>query len=231
MKTFTLRKDGRAIRVDPLSLSPQKLSLANSEIKMAVHKLLLSSGAGRFGVNSAFAETSNSLEFKIFTSTEKLRLFSKEKVTRILHAIESGVRNVLVGYFGAAQIGNANVTKVDIEEEEKKGYAEVKITLLVKVSLNKGKRQDSAFARKDAYDLSATHEVVVRAGKLELKRISSQMREARTKINTLSSRLEKLKKDTAHLGEGSLFGEASAEVKKEILALEREIKELLPFAH
>lgn len=88
-----------------------------------------------------------------------------------------------------------------------------------------------AVERGDAYDLSASHEVVVKAGKLELKKISSQMRDARMKINDLSSRLAKLKKDTAHLGGGSLFGEISPEVKKEILSLEQAIKEILPFAH
>lgn len=85
--------------------------------------------------------------------------------------------------------------------------------------------------RKDAYDLSASHDIIVRAGKLEMKKISSQMRGARMTINDLSSRLEKLKKETAHLGGGSLFGEISEEVKKEILSLEQAIKEVLPFAH
>lgn len=244
MKTFILRKNGFITRTDsdyksfgmepnlssPLPEVEKKLQFTRSEIQMKVHKALLSAGAGRHGVSCTSLKLSGkSLSFKLFINSIKERDFNEDKMKKV--DVKSSVSSVLKEFFGSRAVGSVSVSvRISKGTHDPRIAPTYGIEWDVAAALEIG-RKDSAFARIDAYDLSTTHEVVVRSGKLELKRISSQMREARIKINALSSRLEKLKKDTAHLGEGSLFGEASAEVKKEILSLESEIKELLPFAH
>ena len=246
MKTFILRKNNFVIHMDsdyksfgmepqnlfsPLTKIEKKLQFARGEIQMKVHKALLDAGAGRHGVGcSSLKLSGKSLSFRLFVNPIKERDFKEDKMKKV--DVKSVVSSVLKEFFGSRAVGS-----VSVSVEISKGTHDPRIAPTygikwnVEAALKAGRKDSASASRVDVYDLSATHEVVVRAGKLELKRISSQMREARATINTLSSRLEKLKRDTAYFGEGSLFGEASAEVKKEILALESEIKELLPFAH
>lgn len=245
MKTFALRKNGVVTRADsdyksfgmepslssPLSGIEKKLQFARSEIQMKVHKALLGAGAGRHGVSCTSLKLSGkSLSFKLFINSIKERDFNEGKMKKV--DVKSFVSSILKEYFGSRAVGSVSVSvRISKGTHDPRIAPTYDIEWYVVATLEVRRKDSSSASRVDVYDLSATHEVVVRAGKLELKRISSQMREARATINTLSSRLEKLKRDTAYFGEGSLFGEASAEVKKEILALESEIKELLPFAH
>lgn len=246
MKTFILRKNGVVTRTDsdyksfgmepqnlfsPLTEIEKKLQFARGEIQMRVHKALLSAGAGRHGVSCTSLRTSDkSLSFTLSVSSIKERDFKEDKMKKA--DVKSAVSSTLKEFFGSRAVGSVSVSvRISKGTHDPRIAPTYRIAWDVTAALKVGRKDSSSASRVDVYDLSATHEVVVRAGKLELKRISSQMREARATINTLSSRLEKLKRDTAYFGEGSLFGEASAEVKKEILALESEIKELLPFAH